>query len=72
MEDQVLPPFKVTLAPPSLMFSMISGLSGLIQTPWLSPWGVLIVVNVLPPSTDLWNPSSLTKTSFSFVGLTLT
>ena len=42
-------------APPSLVSIMIFGLSGLIQTMWLSPCGVWTSLNVLPPSVERWN-----------------
>ena len=72
IDDQLWPPFSDTLPPPSLICRMISGVSGLNHMPWLSPCGVLTVVKVLPASVDLCRPSSLTHTSFSFFGLTLT
>ena len=66
IDDQLRPPLSVTFAPPSFTCRKMSGLSGLIHMPWLSPCGVFMVVNVFPPSVDLWNPSSLTNTVFSF------
>jgi hypothetical protein len=72
MVDQLFPPFRLTLAPPSFTCRMVLGLSGLNHMPWLSPCGVGTVVNVLPPSTLLWRPSSFTHTSFSSFGFTVT
>ena len=66
------PAVERDVAPPSFTCRKMSGLSGLIHMPWLSPCGVFMVVNVFPPSVDLWNPSSLTNTVFSSFGLTLT
>ena len=50
--DQLRPPSKLTLAPPSLLSIMRSGSSGAIQRSWLSPWGTRIGLKVRPPSCD--------------------
>jgi hypothetical protein len=72
IDDQLRPPSCVMLAPPSLVSMKMRGCSGLNQTTWLSPCGVLTLTKVLPPSVEWWKLSSYTQTSFSSFGLTNT
>ena len=56
--DHVRPPSVEMFAPPSFDWIMMLPSFGLIQMSWLSPCGVRIVANVLPPSVDLQKPSA--------------
>ena len=52
MVDQLWPPLNETQAPPSLPSTIRRGSRGSIHRSWLSPWGVVISVKVVPPSVD--------------------